>query len=48
MAPAEREATILAGAVAFFAEVGFEGGTRELASRDPDEALQRAAASPPT
>jgi AcrR family transcriptional regulator len=33
MAPAEREAAILDGAVAFFAEVGFEGGTRELASR---------------
>jgi AcrR family transcriptional regulator len=33
LAPAEREAKILEGAVAFFAEVGFEGGTRELAAR---------------
>jgi AcrR family transcriptional regulator len=33
MAPAEREAEILRGAVAFFAETGFEGGTRELAAR---------------
>jgi AcrR family transcriptional regulator len=33
MAPAEREAEILQGAVAFFAKTGFEGGTRELAAR---------------
>jgi AcrR family transcriptional regulator len=33
MAPADREAEILQGAVAFFAETGFEGGTRELAAR---------------
>jgi AcrR family transcriptional regulator len=33
MAPADREAKILEGAVAFFAEVGFEGGTRDLAAR---------------
>ncbi|MCR0985036.1 TetR/AcrR family transcriptional regulator [Roseomonas populi] len=33
MAPADREARILEGAVAFFADVGFEGGTRELAAR---------------
>jgi AcrR family transcriptional regulator len=31
--PEERERIILDGAVAFFAEVGFEGSTRELAAR---------------
>src|SRR5262245_628920 len=31
--PADRESMIVAGAVRFFAEVGFEGQTRELARR---------------
>lgn len=31
--PAEREREIIRGAVAFFAEVGFEGGLRDLAQR---------------
>src|SRR4051794_21760694 len=31
--PAEREREIVRGAISFFAEVGFEGGTRELAQR---------------
>ena len=33
LSPAEREAEIVRGAVAFFAEFGFDGGTRELAAR---------------
>lgn len=33
MAPAEREAAIVAAAAAYFAEAGFGGSTRELASR---------------
>jgi AcrR family transcriptional regulator len=31
--PEDRERAIIQGAVAFFAEVGFDGGTRELAAR---------------
>ena len=31
--PAEREREIVRGAISFFAQVGFEGGTRELAER---------------
>lgn len=31
--PEDRERAIVKGAVAFFAEVGFDGGTRELAAR---------------
>src|SRR3954452_17920212 len=31
--PAERERGIVRGAISFFAQVGFEGGTRELAER---------------
>lgn len=33
LAPGERKQQILAAAIAYFAEVGFEGGTRELAAR---------------
>lgn len=33
LAPEDREREIIEGAVAFFAEVGFEGGLRELAQR---------------
>jgi AcrR family transcriptional regulator len=33
MSPAEREEAILQGAISFFAEVGFDGQTRELALR---------------
>src|SRR5437764_10173237 len=33
LSPAESEREIVRGAVSFFAEVGFEGGTRELAKR---------------
>ncbi len=33
LSPDDRRAQILAGAVSYFAEVGFEGGTRELARR---------------
>lgn len=33
LTPAEREQQILEGAISFFAEVGFEGQTRELAKR---------------
>ena len=33
MPPGEREAQIVAEAVRFFAETGFEGQTRELAAR---------------
>ena len=33
MSPAEREESIVQGAISFFADVGFDGQTRELASR---------------
>jgi AcrR family transcriptional regulator len=33
LSPAQREEEIVRGAIRFFAEVGFEGGTRELAER---------------
>lgn len=33
LSPEDRERTIVRGAVSFFAEVGFDGGTRDLAAR---------------